>query len=316
MTTIFELGSTLNGRYRLEALLGAGGMGTVYRAFDTERGHEVALKFPVTEHDTKDRSAAIVREFATLKQFDHPGILKALDNGTTEDGKAFFSMEVVEGESLGAVITSCALPEITIRHGWLCEIARALLHIHEKGFLYCDLKPDNVIICKNSSAENSIKLLDFGITVPASEGLRASELEARGTTEYMSPEQHKGTKIDFRSDIYSFGVLAFEVLTGERPFKLDKAVDTEMAKVTKYLALHAKGKIPSPHALNPEVPKDLSTIVEVCMQKRRDDRFESMREVCECLATADGSSLLTHVLRGIATKFFGSSFAKGPNPQR
>ena len=307
MTDIFELGSTIKGRYRLDALLGAGGMGTVYRAFDLERGHEVALKFPFTERDTKDRSAALIREFATLKKFDHPGIIRAFDDGTTEDGKSFFSMEVIEGESLSSLIKNSSLPEIPIRHRWLCEISRALLHIHEKSFLYCDLKPDNIIICNINSETSSIKLLDFGIAVPASDGLRASDLEARGTTEYMSPEQHKGTKIDLRSDIYSFGVLAFEVLTGDRPFKLEKSVDTEMAKVTKYLALHAKGKIPSPHALNSAVPKDLSTIVEVCMQKKRADRFDSMKEVCECLASADGSSLLTHIFRGITAKFFGSS---------
>jgi serine/threonine-protein kinase len=217
---------------------------------------------------------------------------------------SFFAMELIHGQSLGAVIKNGELPEMSLRIRWLQELARAVAYVHSKGFLYCDLKPDNVII-RSSPAEGSlITLLDFGITVPIREGLKASDLDARGTTEYMSPEQHAGKKLGFCSDVYSFGVLAFELLTGERPFQVEKSLGSDMSRAMKYSAMHTIGKIPYPRALNPSVPKDVSAIVEVCLQKDDADRFESMGDVYERFSSADGCGVLKRILSKFGSGFY------------
>ena len=306
MAAIFELGTRIQDRYRLDALLGAGGMGTVYKAFDEIQGFDVALKFSVNPNNSKNRNAFLQREYSILKQFEHYAIPQAYEQGQLENGIVLFSMELIKGEPLNSLIEKQSLPDIKTRQEWLKELALVLSYIHKQGYLFCDLKPDNVMILSEAPF---IKLFDFGITVPLIEGLKASDLEARGTTEYMSPEQHRGNKLEYSSDIYSFGALAFELLTGEKPFKIkdSRQITNSTQFALKYSALHSMGKIPSAHEKNPDVPKDLSSIIEVCLEKKPAERYQSADDLYECLSTADGSNVFKHFFRYITSGIFGRS---------
>ena len=308
-----EPGSKLNDRYTIISLLGAGGMGTVYRATDSVRGCDVAIKLPFAEHDEKDRSPFLIREFETLSKLDSPAIPKAFDRHELSEGATFFSMQLVEGQPLSKLITAGELPPIEQRIAWLCEIAEALRHIHSRGFLYCDLKPENIIVTSLADGRTETHLIDFGITLAAGTQAVAEELNARGTTEYMSPEQHKRRPLDQRSDIYSFGVFGFELLTGHRPFQTKQNM-AEVAKAAKLTAMHIKGKIPSARAVNPETPKDLDTLLQVCLQKEKEDRFESAEELLPCLRSVNGAGVVSHALQPILTAIRGMFSAGGKAP--
>lgn len=304
MTEIFQIGTKILDRYRLDSLLGAGGMGTVYKVYDELLNVHIALKVSVSSKGSKNRSSFLLREYETLKKFDHPAIPKAYDQGNIDD-VAFFSMDLIRGVSLNQIIEEHKLPDLGVLIDWLKQIVLILSYIHKQGYLYCDLKPDNIIICETLDHKSIAKLIDFGITVPLTEGLKASDLDARGTTEYMSPEQHRGKKVDVKSDIYSFGVLAFEVLTGERPYKLIQPIDNQITRTLKYSAMHTAGKIPSPKSKNSLVPKTLSSIVEVCLSKDKSHRFQNADELYKYLVNANNSSTMNSFFNFIKRSFSG-----------
>lgn len=304
MTSLYNPGEHVIERYKVIDTVGAGGMGTVYKALDITTNNIVALKLAITESDLKNRSSFLEKEYATLSQCRHHSIPKVYELGKAKGDVSFFTMELIDGASLNNLIEDNTLPNISMRIEWLKELALVLSYIHSKGFLYCDLKPHNVIVQKNATSSPFIKLIDFGLATLAQEGLKASDLEAQGTTQYMSPEQHKGTQIDVRSDIYSFGVLAYELLTRELPFIPKNNSETNVhSQVIKYSAMHMKARIPTPSAKNPDVRSDLDAIVETCLQKKRENRFDTIVEVFECLNSADGSSIFKHIFNLLKAKF-------------
>jgi serine/threonine protein kinase len=218
------------GPYEIVAPVGAGGMGEVYRARDTRLGREIALKIlPESFAHESDRLHRFEQEARAVAALNHPNILAVFDIGQ-HDGSPFLVSELLEGESLRAVLDRGALPQRkTIEYG--VQIAQGLAAAHEKGFVHRDLKPENIFVTK----DGRIKILDFGLgklaqkpsaSAAESEGITRtlSQMAAGavvGTASYMAPEQVRGDAVDPRTDIFAFGAVLFEMLSGRRAFRRD-----------------------------------------------------------------------------------------------
>ena len=267
------------GSYEIVASLGAGGMGEVYRAHDTRLGRDVAVKvLPDELSSTPERLARFEREARIVASLNHPNIV-TLHSIEEAAGTRFLTMEVVEGRSLADLITSGGLPlaqalDVTI------PLADALAAAHEKGVVHRDLKPANVMV----TADGRVKVLDFGLAKlvsagahpqQTSSGTMASPLstvgEVLGTVPYMAPEQIFSEAVDARTDLFSFGILMFEMVTGQRPF---------VRKTFWELTAAIMGESPpSLTGLRADAPLDLERIVNRCLEKQPVDRFQTAHEV-------------------------------------
>jgi serine/threonine protein kinase/tetratricopeptide (TPR) repeat protein len=271
------------GPYEVVAQIGAGGMGEVYCARDTRLGREVAIKLlPAEFSDDPERLRRFEQEARAVAALSNPHILALFDVGTHE-GSPYLVTELLEGESLRERLQAGPLtPRKATEVG--AEIAQGLAAAHEKGIVHRDLKPANVFITK----DGYVKILDFGIAkLVASRNLgepaqatTVVEATAGGTTlgtvGYMSPEQVRGQSVDHRTDIFSFGCVLYEMLSGERAFSRDTAADTTSA------ILHED---PPPLAgMGREIPPAIEGIVTRCLEKSREDRFQSARDLAHDLS--------------------------------
>ncbi|HTL38418.1 MAG TPA: protein kinase [Kofleriaceae bacterium] len=230
------------GGYVVESELGRGGMGVVYAATHPMIGKRVAIK--VIKHSLSNSPATVerfVQEARSVNQIGHPNIVDIFAFGALPDGRSYLIMDLLVGESLRKRVKRGALPvEDTVRI--LDEVASALAAAHDKGFIHRDLKPDNVYLVDHHGKVD-VKLLDFGLAkllAPAGMSGRAFRTATGamlGTPDYMSPEQLKGTGVDHRTDIYALGVVAFEVIAGERPRRYsDGSFELEGLTVPRFLA--------------------------------------------------------------------------------
>jgi serine/threonine-protein kinase len=260
-------------RYQLETMIGEGGMASVWRARDLTLARSVAVKL-LFARDDRDRSALtarFLREARIAASVQHRNVIQIVDFGTTEDELPFMVMELLEGEPLSGRMhreRRLPIPDVV-------QIAnltlRGLAAVHNIGIIHRDLKPDNIYL-KRENQSVYPKILDFGISrsVEPQSG-RRSALTTRegliiGTPEYMSPEQARGVKdIDPRTDLYSMGVIMYEALTGRLPFHSENVGDLIIQVVT--------GTAPTVYELAPEVPLELSQVIEKAMARKREDRF-------------------------------------------
>ena len=264
------------GPYEIESAIGAGGMGEVYKARDTRLDRTVAIKVLPTELSADPgRRARFEREAKTIASLNHPHICTLHDVGE-HDGLTFLVMELLEGEPLRARLRQAraAAPEVV---DTAIQLADALECAHAKGIVHRDIKPENIFL----TARGTAKLLDFGIAklvaeqAAASEALTAAQVGtgplALGTLSYMSPEQARGEPLDVRTDLFSLGVVLYEMTTGTAPFR----GTTAGALLGEILT-----KAPTaPVRLNPEVPADLERIVNKLLEKDRELRYQSARDL-------------------------------------
>ena len=265
------------GPYEILSALGAGGMGEVYRARDTKLNRDVAIKvlLPAVANDP-DRLARFSREAQAVAALNHPNIV-TIHGIERSDDTQFIVMELVEGQTLAEVI-----PTGGLALGRLLDIAiplaDAVATAHERGIVHRDLKPANVMV----GAHGRVKVLDFGLaklrestsaddaTMPPSPEL-TGEGRILGTVAYMSPEQAEGKPVDATSDVFSFGVLLYEMATGTRPFKGDSSLSVLSAILRE---------TPAPITdLNPALPRELSRIVRRCLAKDPDRRYQSAKDL-------------------------------------
>jgi serine/threonine protein kinase/Tol biopolymer transport system component len=274
-----KTGSTL-GQYEILSSLGAGGMGEVYRARDTQLGREVAIKLLLDEvADDADRLARFEREARTLASLNHPNI--ATLHGFDRDGSTrFLVMELVEGETLADRISRGALPLDEALRVFL-EIAIGLEAAHERGVVHRDLKPANI----KAADEGAVKILDFGLAKALAEESDASDPalshsptltlaatqrgEILGTAAYMSPEQASGKPVDKRTDVWAFGVCLYEALTGRRAFDAEDAPNTLAAVLRDDIDLEA---------LPPGTPRPLRRLLERCLVRDRRHRLHDIAD--------------------------------------
>ena len=281
------MGRTL-GRYEIVEEISRGGMGVVYRARDTRLNRDVALKvLPVDLVADAGRRARFVQEAQAASALEHPhiAVIHEIDEA---DGVSFIAMELVRGEKLGDLTARGPLPPgRAIDLG--IEVAEGLARAHDKGIVHRDLKPANVMLTEDGHA----KIIDFGLAklVDAlsgdSAGLTVMKSETDpgmvlGTVSYMSPEQARGTKVDHRSDIFSFGVLLHEMLTGRPPFRGNTAIDTMHA------ILHNPVPALPPLGANvtPDAAGDLQRILDKALAKEPGDRYQGMRDAAVDLRAA------------------------------
>src|SRR5213593_2312587 len=224
------------GPYEIVAAVGAGGMGEVYRARDTRLGRDVAVKvLPSSYSDDKERLQRFEQEACAAGALNHPNILVVHDIGT-HDGSPYVVSELLEGETLRKRMSGVALAQRRVLD-YALQVAHGLAAAHEKGIVHRDLKPDNIFITK----DGRVKILDFGLAkLTQVEGAEAqTDIPTRrvdtgpgvvmGTVGYMSPEQVRGQKVDHRSDIFSFGAILYEMLSGRRAFHGESPADTMSA---------------------------------------------------------------------------------------
>ena len=275
------------GPYEILAPIGAGGMGEVYRARDTRLGRDVALKIlPESFAREPDRLHRFEQEARSVAALNHPNILAVFDIGQ-HNGSPFLVSELLEGESLRAVLDRGALPQRkTIEHG--VQIAHGLAAAHEKGIVHRDLKPENVFVTK----DGRIKILDFGLAKLAQNaGAGPDEVTlaspntavgiVMGTASYMAPEQVRGETADPRTDIFAFGAVLYEMLSGQRAFRRDTPAET-MTAVMK----EDPPELSDPgHPLSPA----LERIVRRCLEKNPEQRFQSARDLSFALSALSGT---------------------------
>jgi serine/threonine protein kinase/tetratricopeptide (TPR) repeat protein len=270
------------GPYEITGLLGEGGMGEVYRAHDMRLGRDVAVKIlPPTSATDADRLRRFEQEARAIAALNHPTILALFDIGT-HDGVPFIVTELLEGENLqerlkGGGLTVRSAVEIAI------QVAGGLAAAHAHGIVHRDVKPANVFIAK----DGRVKILDFGIAKLVGER-RAEGLEEQptvagvteagttiGTLGYMAPEQLRGHAVDQRADIFSFGCVLYEMLSGRSPFLKESSADTVAAVLSEdppFLAVQGR-----------EIPVSLGAIVNRCLEKRPLDRFSSIHDIALAL---------------------------------
>ncbi|HEU4889213.1 MAG TPA: protein kinase [Thermoanaerobaculia bacterium] len=269
------------GPYEILSLIGAGGMGEVWRARDKRIGRDVAVKvLPESFAKGDERVWRFEQEARAAGALNHPGLITIFDVGTM-DGSPYIVMELLEGTNLREVIGDDVPGKpLPVRKAvdYACQIASALAVAHEKGIIHRDLKPENVFV----TSDRRVKILDFGLAklageAPASDAGRQTARHltsagiAVGTPGYMSPEQVRALAIDHRTDIFSFGSVLYEMLTGSPAFDCFSAVET----------MHAVLNVEPPPMANlvPNIPSALETIVRHCLEKDPQERFQSARDL-------------------------------------
>jgi len=266
-------------RYEIRGFVGAGGMGEVYRAHDERLDREVAIKvLPEAFANDRDRLRRFEREARAAAAINHPNILDVHDLGEHQ-GRPFIVTELLEGESLRTVIASGTLTlSKALEYGR--QIATGLAAAHDSGITHRDLKPANLFLTK----EGHIKILDFGLAKLARSETSTAELTssptqsleteagvAMGTPGYMAPEQLQGKPADHRSDVFSLGVVLYQMVAGEHPFPGATTAEVQAAIL--------KEEAPSLSRVNPKVPPLLERLVARCLEKRAGDRFQSARDL-------------------------------------
>ncbi len=271
------------GSYRVVARIGAGGMGEVYRARDERLDREVAIKtLPPAFCSSPDRLRRFEQEARALAALNDPNLLAIYDIGT-QDGSPYIVSELLEGETLRARLLPGPLP-FHRALDFAMQIVRGLMAAHEKRIVHRDLKPENIFITN----EGRVKILDFGLaklTQPEQTSgisndtvtLASSPGVVLGTVGYMSPEQVRAQPIDHRSDIFSFGAILYEMLTGKRAFRGDSTADTISAIL--------KEEPENLWQVNPNAPPATAHIVRHCLEKRPEERFQTARDLLFDLGT-------------------------------
>src|SRR3954468_12977525 len=255
------VGMQLSGRYRLDAQIGAGGMSTVYRAFDQTLERQVAVKLMHREiASDSDQLERFRREARAVAQLSHPHIVGVIDAGEDE-GRPYIVFEYVEGETLKERIRRMGRLPIDEAIAYAIEIARALGCAHSHEIVHRDIKPQNVLI----DGEGSAKVTDFGIARSLRDDGLTADGRVLGTTDYVSPEQALGHEVNGQSDIYSLGVMLYEMLVGDVPFHGENQVAVAMK--------HVRDELPDVQRLRPEVSAALAPVVDRATAKDLDRRY-------------------------------------------
>jgi serine/threonine protein kinase/HEAT repeat protein len=277
--------------YDVLAVIGQGGMGTVYRVYDAELKKELAIK--LIRPDLATDQTALKRfeqESRALAEMNHPNIVAVFSNGKTADGAPYVVMDYIDGQNLSSAIRSEGPLGIERATSLFIEICDALHYSHEKGIIHRDLKPSNIILSNSGTNPESVRVVDFGIAkvLKKTDGETVTGLtqvgDIFGSPTYMSPEQCQGEKLDARSDIYSLGCMMFEVLTGAPPFV--------EANPFKLMTKHVKERPPMLAAKI--VSRGFADVVAKCLEKRPEDRYENIDQLTQDLVSIKNGKTPEH----------------------
>ena len=308
------INTLFDGRYRIVRKLGSGGMANVYLAEDEDLGRRVAIKILNERYAEDDLFIErFRREAKSAAGLSHPNIVSIYDRGEAE-GTYYIAMEVIDGRSLKELIlTRGALP-MGVATAYAEQLLEALRFAHRHGIIHRDIKPHNVLVSADQQVkanEPRLKVTDFGIArLGASQMTEAGSI--MGTAQYLSPEQARGAPVTAASDLYSAGVVLYEMLTGKVPFTGDSAIEIAMKHVNDLPA--------PPSSLRPEIPPELDQIVLRALAKDPADRYQTAEEFIEDLERADAglpisrttSSAATALLAGAAVGEATELLSEGP----
>jgi serine/threonine-protein kinase len=279
-----EIGTSLGGRDRLLELLGQGGMATIFRALDTQLGREVAVKLLRPQYlRDPDFSSRFRQEAQNAASLSHPNVVTVYDYGEDPQGP-FIVMEYVDGEDLASILRNNGALPPTQATRIAAAVARALAASHARGIVHRDVKPGNVLIGR----DGRVKVVDFGIARAIAEAQMTMPGTTLGSVHYFSPEQARGEPATSESDIFSLGIVLYEMLTGGRPWEGDSAASVALARLS--------GPVPDPALARGSIPPDLAAITRKALARLPGDRFASaaaMADALEASRTATGSSAAT-----------------------
>lgn len=265
------IGQVFDNRYRIDKVIGVGGMAVVFEAYDHIMKRSVAVKMLKEEiaHDAQSVKR-FINESKAVAMLSHPNIVKIYDVSVKENRK-YIVMERVEGITLKNYLNKKGTLGLREMLQYTEQILLALEHAHSKGVIHRDIKPQNILLLKNGV----IKVTDFGIAkLPNAETVTMTD-KAIGTVYYISPEQASGKKVDRRTDLYSLGVLMYEMTTGRLPFTSDSPVSVAL--------MHVKDQPKRPCEIVPSIPKGLEQIILAAMEKRPDKRVQSASQMLRLL---------------------------------
>ena len=265
------VGSVLAGTYRLDALIGEGGMGAVFRGRHVLLRRDVAIK---VLHPDFGRDPELVKRFdreaQSAARLNHPNCVQVTEFGSTDDGVKYLVMQLLEGTELQNVVDGPTPPERAV--DLILQVLRGLEHAHGQGVVHRDLKPQNVFVTRDHEGREVLKLVDFGIAkIIGGDGALEQMTRAGmvfGTPQYMSPEQALGLEIDARADLYAVGVLLYQIVTGKLPFNSDDPVALIRMQVST-----------EPPPLPPSVPQELAAVIFRLLAKPKEQRFPDARTV-------------------------------------
>lgn len=269
------VGTTIDGRYRIDALLATGGMGAVFRARHLGLDRDIALKMLHPELTSDPTSVKrFQREAQSSSIIDHPNCVRVTDYGVTSEGITFLVMELIDGDTLDSILGRPLAPALAV--DLITQVLEGLDAAHHQGVVHRDLKPDNILVARDHRGRETLKLVDFGIAKLMEGGETKTRLTKTGfifgTPRYMSPEQAMGETITVRTDQYAVGLIFFEMLAGRRPFAANDTPSLIEAHVTK-----------RHDPLPPDVPAGLVPIVDRLLAKEPGLRFPDARAVIETL---------------------------------
>lgn len=259
------IGKKLNQRYEIINMLGEGATSTVYRGRDALLGREVALKV-LHAHVRDTTRRRFFQEAMAAAQLNHPNIMAIYDRGEDDD-RQYLVVEYVDGDPLTEYIPAAV--DVVVALG--VQIATALHYAHEREIIHRDIKPANIMV----TPEGTVKIMDLGLALPREAKRVTAPGMVIGTPAYISPEQAKGRDLDRRTDIYSLGIVLFEMVTGQLPFNADD--------ITALLVQHVQQPPPPPRLINPDIPMALENVILKVLEKDRDRRFQTCRALADAL---------------------------------
>ncbi len=262
-----KLGMVLGGRYEILQQLGEGGMGAVYKVHDTELERVIALKVIRPElAQTPEVLNRFKQELIIARKVTHKNVSRIYDLAEA-DGVKFITMEFIEGRSLTSLLQEKGKLEPKQAAGVIVQICRALDAAHSEGVIHRDLKPQNIML----DAHNRLIVMDFGIARSVEIGSMTQTGVVLGTPAYMSPEQAKGEELDARSDIFTVGIIFYELLTGHSPYKAETALESLYKRTSE--------PVRPPIEVAPQIPKPLSDIAVRCLEIDKDKRYASASDL-------------------------------------
>lgn len=270
------IGQVIKGLYKIYDEVGSGGIATVYLARNLRTNQIVAVKV-VHSHIAKDPEVIkrFQREAGLLTGFSNPHLVQVFDHGT-EDGRHYLVMEYVEGRTLKSIINEEGALDVDRSLGIARQMAEGLAEVHRRGIVHRDIKPQNLMI----EPDGMVKVMDFGIARIADLSALTRSGYLVGTPHYISPEQAMGQEVDHRSDLYSLGVVLYEMLMGQVLFDADSPISVALK--------HLNEPVPSLRLQRADIPDEVEAVVNRCLAKDREDRFQSAEELIAAIDSASG----------------------------
>ncbi|HET7504713.1 MAG TPA: serine/threonine-protein kinase, partial [Kofleriaceae bacterium] len=278
MKEIAAVGDVLAGKYRVTKILGIGGMGMVVAATHLELDQRVALKFMLpSSADSPESAARFLREARAAGRLNSEHVCRVMDVGRFDTGVPYIVMEYLQGENLGAVLRRRGPLRVSEAVDYILQGIEGLAEAHAHGIIHRDLKPDNLFLHKRNDGGVTVKVLDFGISKIAVEGLSTKTGDIMGSPAYMAPEQMESSRnVDHRTDIWSLGVVLYQLVVGKPPFQ---------GETLPLLCMHVVNDDPVPMSeVRGDLPDGFEAVVMRCLQKEPPDRFADVGELAHALA--------------------------------